>query len=70
MKNINEQLIILINHNIPVNIELENFRTKIKNITNFKYLGAWIKNSQNDEIRFLFLKDKKLTKNKNLQSDN
>ena len=31
--------IISINHNTPVNIELENCSTKIKTVTNFKYLG-------------------------------
>ena len=35
-----------------VNIELENCSTKIKTVTNFKYLGTWIKYLKNDfEIR-------------------
>ena len=50
--NVQKIEIISINHNTPVKIELENCSTQIKNVTNFKYLGAWLKDSQNDfEIR-------------------
>ena len=38
--------IISINHNTPVNIELEDCSANIKTVTNFKYLGAWMKDSQ------------------------
>ena len=40
--------LISINHYTPVNIKLENCSTKIKTVTNFKYLSAWMKDLQND----------------------
>ena len=79
----NKTEIISLNHNAPVNIELENCSTEINNVTNFEYMGAWMKDSQNDfEIRkaqacYAIHKMKLIwnskmrnhLKNKNLQSD-
>ena len=40
------------NHTNPVNIRLENGGTLINNVTNFKYVGAWMASSRKDfEIR-------------------
>ena len=74
--------VMTFNQTNPVNIRLNNCGTLVNNITNFKYLGAWIAHKRflNSQSFIMFsntqdennleLQNGKQSENKNLQSYN